>query len=261
MIQSYIEEKMRQLPDNIQDAISRFDWKSEIFNISNKYHLQLDQAEEFQNETLLIIVGLSSASSYGKNLIEKLNISEDLSEKLVSEANELIFRPLQRIAFADEIDEDEEDLLNNSFEDEIIPHDKISSLMEDHGIQLVDDNYIPQPDNDLQKMANELFQEKEVVSLEEEEKLKQIESKPISYREEIEEKDLRGIKQHDIDMSILEKNKNTQGNVDSSYPLEKDLLKETKISKVETFDFSPTKEEQLIENGQYLNHIGGKEIQ
>ncbi len=270
MIDAAIQEKIRTLPLNIQKAIERFHWKEEIYNIANKHSLQIDQAEDFQDETLLVMVGMSPATSYGKRLAEKLDVSEEFAEILVAEANTLIFRPLQRIAFSE--DQDLSDSDDEFLEDEVIDHETVSSLMQDHGIELIDETEAPRPNNDLQKMADELFSPSQRTVVQEQEKFplgeegdelsdlddkKTEEPKKVSYTEAIEERDLRGVRQHAIDMSVLHKNENALSVSQSkpSFRLEKDLLTQSKISKVESFDLSPSKEAQILENGEYLDHI------
>ncbi len=218
------------------------------------------------------MVGERDAAGYGKRLERRLGISSDLANVLVAEANENVFRPLQRYAFShheeEEITRDprvpEEELLE---EDELIDHEKISNLMQDHGIELVDEEDLPRPHNDLQKMADELFSD----SLEqdtpsgngfERQEGGEVDSlEPVNYHPEvIEEKDLLGVHAHRTDTSILENATSYQEKKASieDYAREKDLLTHMHISQIETFDHSPTHEEQIVERGEYLEHISKK---
>lgn len=267
-----IKKHIQELPKNIRSAVEQFDWSSEILNISQAYHIQIDEIQIFRDETLLVIVGLTAASDFEKNLVKNMGISHELAEKLVAESNEHIFKPLQKMAFAH----------STETEEEIIEHDEISNVMSSHGIELVDEfEPDPQPVNELQDLANSLFKENNSVvpdsdpefpvnnsSLDEgipETSSQAHNDKVINYNEEINESDLRGIANHRIDTSILNQispnnafseDKAENNNIKNEQSLDADIFENQNISKTEFFNVSPTKEELVVEKGDFLDHIG-----
>ncbi len=263
MLDTIIQKKIQELPSNIRHAVENFDWATEILHIADEYHLQIDAISIFRRETLLVIVGLTDAADFEKNLMTHLEIDRTLADKLVTDANQHIFRPLQKMAFTHHEPEIEE----------IVEHSKIVDVMNNHGIELVDEfEPEPRPKNELQDLADSLFQTKipdiepnteyeNEQRIEQEDLLQEKNNPVIDYYEPIEDTDLRGISAHRIDTSILEHSVS-----DETKPLlfddkkiqnlERKILKTPHISKTETFDASPSKEEQILENGDFLKHIG-----
>ena len=275
-----IQQKINELPANIKRAVDQFDWATEILHIAHDHQLQIDTIETFRQETLLVIVGLTPAVDFEKNLIKNLGVSHELAEILVADANEHIFRPLQKIAFTrDEEPEIIEQGNNNDLESEIIEHAELSNVMSEHGVELVEEFEPEKPKNELQDLADGIFgdseddsisQEKE--ELEENSKIEDTSShskmnKPVEYNELIDEKDLKGIHGHRVDTSILKQSqpesilqnkKQIQNHNIQESSLDSSNFKNMKISKTELFDVSPTKTEQITENGDFLKHIGAE---
>jgi hypothetical protein len=245
MLDKLIDNKIKELPNNIQYAIKNFDWANEILNIAKKYQLQIDDVAILRRETLLVISGLTPAEDFEKNLEAHMHIKKELAEKLVADSNEHIFLPLRKLAFTH----------HEEIEPELIPHEKINNIMSDVGVELVDESDTREyPKNELQDLADSLFNKKEEKHEEpaiEEVAKEQKKEKPIYYSEQIEKEDLKGIYEHRIDTSILKEKPKTFDDKLGSY-----LFENTHISKTENIDVSPTKEEQIKENGEFLKHIG-----
>ncbi len=286
MLDTVIQKKINELPDNIRSAVEQFDWGTEVLHIARDNHLQIDDIEVFQKETLLVIVGSSPAGDFEKNLSEKMGISHELAESLVADANEHIFRPLQKIAFT-----------HTEKEEDIVEHDKLSNVMSEEGIELVDEfEAEPRPENKLQDLADQIFETgiPDQVRNDNESSLRGTKQSPqndttrlprsarndageikstsqvhnnkvVDYNEPINEKDLQGISSHRIDTSILKQSKPEQV-LQTDFPtlsvskktqtLDTHIFKDIHISKNESFDVSPTKEEQVVTDGDFLKHIG-----
>lgn len=274
MLDTIIQKAIRELPTNIRNAVESFDWSTEILHIANDNHIQIDDIETFRNETLLVIVGLTDAADFEKNLVSHMNISHELAEVLVADANLHIFRPLQKIAFThhEESSETKAQDFNENLEDEIIPHEKITHLMDKHGIQLVDEfEPEPKPQNDLQDMVDDIFENKIKHENTKESEIPKNLNQKVAYNEPIHESDLRGITGHRTDTSILKQveahtalnkphlviNQTSNKAFDEiKQSLDKKSFNTLHISKNESFDVSPSKEEQIVADGEFLKHIG-----
>lgn len=272
MIDAMIQKKINDLPDNIRRAIERFDWASEILHISQNHQIQIDDIEVFRRETLLVIVGLTPAADFQKNLMKNMGVSRSLAEELVADANAHIFAPLQKMAFSRQNTEPAE------LEEEIIHHDDLTDAMSEHGIELVDE-FEPEaekPKNELQALADDIFNTSEPETKETKVSEPKAETsepettveKPLSYNEPIDESDLQGIKKHRIDTTILNQvqpehilsgveHKKIENTLNQS--LDKKLFTQTHISQNETFDLSPTENEQAVQDGEFLKRIGAIE--
>ncbi len=275
MLDSVIQKKINELPEKIRHAVENFDWSTEILHIAEDHNLQIDDVEVFHQQTLLVIVGLAPAIDFKKNLTQHMGISPDLAQILVDDANEHIFRPLQKSVFSHDnkpIDQYQENINEN---EKIIPHEKISSIMSEHGIDLIDENEekeITRPKNELQDLADDLFNTKKQNDLntntDTDYDLKTTQANPNrEYQEPIEDSDLSGIKKHRIDTSILKQSQpenisedrnQTSEQTKLNQRLENEIFKNSYISKNEKIDVSPSQKEQIIENGDFLKHIGVK---
>ena len=159
-----IKHALSTLPNNIQNAVNVFPWETKVPGITVKYNMQIDEASVFQQETMKVVVGLSSSQDYKKNLMKSLNINSNLAESLVFEANTHIFKELQNLAFN----------RNNS------SHDEIKEEMKTEGVHLIDHD---------EDMTVDDPHKKEVAT--------EPEKKTI-YHEEISEDDMTGIYGHRI---------------------------------------------------------------
>lgn len=254
MIDHIIEKKIQALPQHIRRAVESFDWAGVVMDIGQKYHLQIDDIDIFRREILLIVVGQVDAADFPKNLMKNLGIRGELAQQLLAEANEHIFGPLQKRAFSKEsmnevTTPDQQEFIEN---------------LDEHGIQLLDEDFTPRPQNELQDLANEIFFDQTDktthtdIDMDAQEDLdhkqrqataKQEKDIPPQYQEPIDESDLQGISAHRIDTTGFETEK-------ISPSLDKKLFQEMHLSKTETFDFSPTPAEQIKERGEFLKHIG-----
>lgn len=97
-----IQEHMADLPPQVRKAIETFNWAQVVTDITKEHKLSLDKAHIFHNQTLLVMLNITHARDYAHNLQEQLDISQEQAESLVEEANNRIFRELQKEAFKPE---------------------------------------------------------------------------------------------------------------------------------------------------------------
>ena len=194
-----IQQKISKLPENIRNAINQFDWSGEVLAIGKSHNLQIDELNIFQKHTLEVIVGLTSASDYQGILQRELGIDTQTAEDIVIEANQRIFRELQKRAFTTEIDNEVEiDTTSVNYERndpyrEPLEHDGIKHVMRTEGIELLDhdEDMIVTTEVDTLEKPKSNYSEPQS-------------AKPATnYREPIEEQDLKGVKQRTADMRIL----------------------------------------------------------
>jgi hypothetical protein len=263
-----IEQKINLLPENIRNAINAFDWPGKIVTIGNKYDLQIDELEIFRKITLEVIVGISSAENYKDFLKKKLSVSEEIAGDLVLEANQHIFRELQKHAFQTPKEESVgeikvEKYYNSDPYHEPIGHDDVRASMREEGIELLDHD-------------DPLIQESDITSPVTEPVFKMPTQTPApsrDYQETIEDTDLRGVKQQGADASILKtlnlsspdnilKGDDLPGLADEKSilknTLDEELFTQSHIPKGDTIDLSPSESEEITEEGTFLKHLAEK---
>lgn len=88
------EEQLVYLPEINQRALKSFDWATELLSIGKNYGLHIDELEDLQLETMLVMVGLVQVKDYPNELINKLAISPAEANKIIEQVNDRIFQPI-----------------------------------------------------------------------------------------------------------------------------------------------------------------------
>lgn len=218
-----ISKAYQNLPDNIRNAVDNFNWDEEVLSIAHEYHIQMDEIDIFQQETMLVVLGLTKAKDYQRNLVQYMNISSSLAQDLVDEANHRIFKELQKRAFGGG---------NNV-------HKEIHSELQQEGIELLDS------DED----DHSSHQDTENHDVDRENEQTQIQQ---SYLEEVSDDDYIGIGGHRINTELhSDKRKTTK---QSKY-LDHTLYTSHHVSNHDSIDVSPEDKDQIKEDGDFLHHI------
>jgi len=93
-LKQQFEEQLVYLPDINQQALKSFDWATQLLSIGHQYGLHIDQLEDLQIETMMLLVGLVSPDQYPDHLTEKLAVSPTEITKIIGQINEQIFSPI-----------------------------------------------------------------------------------------------------------------------------------------------------------------------
>lgn len=93
-LKQQFEEQLTYLPAVNQQALRSFDWATQLLSIGHQYGLHIDQLEDLQIETMLVLVGLVSPDDYETELITRLAVSTSEAEKILNEVNKQIFIPI-----------------------------------------------------------------------------------------------------------------------------------------------------------------------
>lgn len=93
-LRQQFEEQLTYLPDINQQAMRSFDWATELISIGHGYGLHIDQLEDLQIETMLVMVGLTPPEKYQDELITRLALSPIEADRIIEEVNKRIFSPI-----------------------------------------------------------------------------------------------------------------------------------------------------------------------
>ena len=93
-LKQIIKEEVMKLPKEAQDAINSFDWIKETEEIGKKYLLGDSEINDFQVETLLVLVGKEDGNYYEQNIENNLGTSKEEAEEMAEEAFQKIFTPI-----------------------------------------------------------------------------------------------------------------------------------------------------------------------
>jgi hypothetical protein len=93
-LQQTIKEEVAQLPKEIQEAINAFDWVKICSDIGKENQLEEEEIEDFQLETLLVLVGATDVEFYAVNIENNVDTTRDKAASLASAAINKIFIPI-----------------------------------------------------------------------------------------------------------------------------------------------------------------------
>jgi len=92
-----IKEEIMQLPKEGQDAINALDWVGITEEIGSNHHLDGDEVNNFQLETLLVLIGIVAPEFYSINIENQVETTTDEAKSIAKESSQKIFAPIRRI--------------------------------------------------------------------------------------------------------------------------------------------------------------------
>lgn len=96
-LKQIIQEEVMKLPKEMQDAVNSLDWANIAEEIGKKFLLSESEINDFQVETLLVLVGIEDGNYYAQNIENNVGTSKDEAEKMAEEALQKIFTPINDI--------------------------------------------------------------------------------------------------------------------------------------------------------------------
>ncbi|MCX6757481.1 MAG: hypothetical protein NTZ44_01185 [Candidatus Nomurabacteria bacterium] len=95
LLQIKIEKAKALLPEETRQSIDNVDWRQAILDIKTKKGFNLDQLENLEIETELLLCGLLDPKEYPKQLQSKLGITDNEAQELVNDMNEHAFKKIR----------------------------------------------------------------------------------------------------------------------------------------------------------------------
>lgn len=95
-VQKQIEDRLAELPDDVQEAIASANFDEQIQDIATKHQLHIDQASTLGDEILLVMLGFSNPAAFATTLADKLNITPQIAEAITEEATNQLFMPIRQ---------------------------------------------------------------------------------------------------------------------------------------------------------------------
>ncbi len=97
-----IEEELAQLPKEMQEAVNALSaqggpasgWETICEEIGKKNNLDEEEINDFQLETLLVLIGVVDPEFYAVNIENHVNTTKDEAKNIAAEAFAKIFTPI-----------------------------------------------------------------------------------------------------------------------------------------------------------------------
>lgn len=93
-LKQIIKEEVMKLPKEAQEAINSLEWGNIAEEIGKKFLLNESEINDFQVETLLVLVGIEDENYYAQNIENEVGTSKNEAEKMAEEVNQKIFTPI-----------------------------------------------------------------------------------------------------------------------------------------------------------------------
>lgn len=92
-----IEEEIAELPKEGREAIGAVPWIKIAEEIGNTHHLTEEEIEDFQLETLLVLIGAVDYQFYAINIENHVGATKEEATNIAKEALEKIFAPISSL--------------------------------------------------------------------------------------------------------------------------------------------------------------------
>jgi len=91
----FLNEKYKQLPEVVKDAMGSVDRANLIRSIAEKHKLHVDLAGLLLEEIMYVTLGVEKSSDFIRNLKLHLHLPEDKVSAVAGDVNEKIFMPIR----------------------------------------------------------------------------------------------------------------------------------------------------------------------
>lgn len=89
-----IEEQIKRLPLNLQQAIDAVPWKTLVQEIGKTNALDTEKISSLEQETMFILYGFENPKDYVSNITKNIGISEDMASNIAETIADKIFDPI-----------------------------------------------------------------------------------------------------------------------------------------------------------------------
>jgi hypothetical protein len=90
-----IQERFKQLPKVVQDAITSADVEQRMRSLADTQKLHLDQWEALENEVMLALLGFQPVEDLEKNIKSEVGVPDELAKTLTEGVSKMVFEPIR----------------------------------------------------------------------------------------------------------------------------------------------------------------------
>ncbi len=93
-LKQVIKREMDGLPKENQEAIALVDWIKITEEIGKKYLFNESDLNDFQTQTLLVLIGVEDADFYSQNIENEVGTNKKTADQIAEEVLQKIFNPI-----------------------------------------------------------------------------------------------------------------------------------------------------------------------
>lgn len=118
MNQTYYDEKIKTLPENLQYAIMMSDWEKTLIEIQNKFKLHIDQTQVLEDSTIKLMFGDIDASDFINIMFNDGHVNSTLAADILLDIDLKILKKVRQTLIDIEEKEKEDEELEELLMDE-----------------------------------------------------------------------------------------------------------------------------------------------
>src|SRR5437016_6180323 len=108
-IKNLIVERLNNLQPEIRNAIMSSNYDKELYDISQKYKLSIEQMGKLELNTTLVMIGHTHPDEYRGELIEDLKLPAETVDAIVNDVNEKVMKNIRELIKQNFAKDDEEE--------------------------------------------------------------------------------------------------------------------------------------------------------
>lgn len=111
MNNTYYQEKLESLPDNLQYAIMMSEWQERLVEIQQKFKLHIDQTQVLEDSTIKLMFGDIDASDFINHMFNDAHINSELAADILLEVDlQILKRVREKLELIQESEGDDEEV-------------------------------------------------------------------------------------------------------------------------------------------------------
>jgi hypothetical protein len=119
MNQTYYDQKLETLPENLKYSVMMSGWKSELVKIQSEFKLHIDQTQVLEDSTIKLMFGDIDAPDFISNMFNEAHInSEKAADILLAVDLKILKKIRERLQIVEDSEKDEEDIENFFLDDD-----------------------------------------------------------------------------------------------------------------------------------------------
>lgn len=94
-VKKALKERFDALPKTVQESILSSEYQNTLVEISKKYQMTVGQLAVLEQETTLVMMGLTGPDEFRNQLVQQLGIDQNKCDQVIADINERVFKKIR----------------------------------------------------------------------------------------------------------------------------------------------------------------------
>ena len=119
MNETYYQEKLATLPENLRYAVIMSEWKKSLIEIQTQFKLHIDQTQVLEDSTIRLMFGDIDAPDFINHMFNDAHINSEMAADILLEVDLRILKKIrERLEAQEEVKKENEEIENLLLDDE-----------------------------------------------------------------------------------------------------------------------------------------------